>query len=80
MTVDAGATPAWEETGGFSSSNIAAFRYDKNTDTLQIDFNSGGTYEYFNVTPSTHRAFQAAGSKGEFFARHIRGRFSFEQV
>jgi hypothetical protein len=70
----------WEHTSGFVSSNISEFRYDKSTDTLQVDFNSGDTYEYYNVPPTTHRAFQAAGSKGEFFARHIKGRYSYEQV
>ena len=77
---DAKTETQWEETSGFSSSNISAFRYDKNTDTLQVDFNSGSTYEYMNVSPQTHRAFQSALSKGEYFARHIRSRFPFEEV
>jgi hypothetical protein len=70
----------WEHTGGFSSSNITAFRYDRSTDTLQVDFVSGDTYEYQNVLPQTHRAFQAAASKGEFFARHIKNRYPYERV
>lgn len=79
MTVEAQA-PQWEETGGFSSSNVAAFRYDRDTDTLQVDFQDGSTYEYLNVSPATHRGFQASLSKGEFFARHIKGRYSYEKV
>lgn len=71
---------SWEETSGFVSSNVAAFRYDRNTDTLQVDFVSGDTYEYLNVPPSVHRMFQAAGSKGEYFARHIRGRYQYGPV
>lgn len=70
----------WEETSGFYSSNIDAFRYDKSTDTLQVDFSSGQTYEYLNVPPATHRMFQAANSKGEFLVRHIKGRFQYSQV
>lgn len=73
-------TPPWETTTGFSSSNISEFRYDRSTDTLQVDFNSGETYEYQNVSPSTHRMFQAASSKGEFFQRQIKGRYSYERV
>ena len=80
MPLDVDQTPNWEETGGFASSNIDAFRFDKATDTLQVDFVSGDTYEYYNVTPAIHRMFQAAASKGEYFARHIKGRFAFEKV
>lgn len=70
----------WEHTTGFASTNIAEFRYDRTTDTLQVDFVDGSTYEYMNVPPQTHRAFQSAGSKGEFFARQIRGRYPYERV
>jgi hypothetical protein len=77
---DLEAKPNWEETSGFASSNIRAFRFDKDTDTLQIDFQDGSTYEYYNCPPATHRAFQAAPSKGQFFARAIKQRFSYERV
>lgn len=80
MTVDTGETASWEETSGFVSSNVSAFRYDRSTDTLQVDFSSGDTYEYYNVSPAAHRMFQAAGSKGEYFARHVRGKYSYEKV
>jgi KTSC domain len=70
----------WEETTGFASSNIAAFRFDRDTDTLQVDFNDGSTYEYFNVAPATHRSFQSAPSKGEFFRRVIRGKYPYERL
>lgn len=80
MADTASVEPNWEVTTGFSSSNVASFRYDRETDTLQVDFVQGQTYEYYNVPPATHRMFQAAASKGEFFSRHIRSRFSYEQV
>ena len=79
MASEATANP-WETTSGFQSSNIASFRYDKSTDTLQVDFVNGDTYEYQNVSPQVHRAFQSALSKGEYFARHIRSRYSYERV
>lgn len=62
------------------SSNIESFSYDKDTETLSITFKSGATYDYFNVPPSAHRSFQSAGSYGEHFARHIRGRYAYEEV
>ena len=80
MTADVEQGPTWEETSGFVSSNIAAFRFDKTTDTLQIDFQDGSTYEYYNCAPATHRMFQASGSKGDFFQRHIKNRLPYERV
>ena len=80
MAVAAPTDDPWEHSGGFASTNISAFRYDKSTDTLQVDFVDGDTYEYYNVPPSVNRAFQAAASKGEFFARNIKGRYPYEQV
>lgn len=74
------AEPSWEVTPCPGSSNISEFRFDKNTDTMQIDFVSGSSYEYYNVSPATNRAFQAAGSKGSFFARSIKGKYPYEQI
>jgi hypothetical protein len=70
----------WEHTSGFTSSNIASFRYDRTLDILEVDFLSGSTYAYDNVPPATHRAFQAALSKGEFFARQIKNRYASRRV
>ena len=80
MSITDADSGSWEVTGGFASSNIDEFRYDKSTDTLRVDFTDGSSYEYYNVPPQTHRALQAAASKGEFFARHVKGRFSYERV
>lgn len=80
MSAAAESEPSWEVTPCPGSSNITEFRFDKSTDTLQVDFNSGATYEYYNVSPATNRAFQAAPSKGAFFARAIKGKYAYEQV
>lgn len=80
MSITDADSGSWEVTSGFVSSNINGFRYDKSTDTLRIDFMDGSSYEYYNVPPQTHRAFQAAASKGEFLVRHIKGRFNYERV
>lgn len=61
-----------------ASSNIESFTFDPATDTLTVNFRSGDTYDYFNVSPSTYRAFQSAGSHGSFHARQIKGRYSYE--
>ena len=58
-----------------NSSNLAAVGYDKDTQTLHVQFSSGGAYRYTGVPASTHQALMAAPSKGGFLAKHIKGRF-----
>lgn len=80
MSVATDMEPSWETTAGFESSNIQEFRYDKTTDTLQVDFVNGDTYEYLNVPVDVHRRFQSSLSKGEFFSRWIKNRYAFERI
>lgn len=54
------------------SSNIASIGYDEATETLEVEFTSGGTYSYSSVPQSTYQAFLEASSKGAFFAANIR--------
>ena len=63
-----------------SSSNIAAVGYDPSSETLEIEFTSGGVYQYYNVPLSIYEALLAAPSKGSFFAAQIRDRFSYARV
>lgn len=72
--------PSWETMPTPGSSNISEARFDKTTDTLEIDFVDGSTYSYNNVSPATWRGFQVAPSKGAFFARVIKGRYSYERL
>lgn len=69
------------ETTNFpSSSNLESATYDPDTETLTIEFKSGTSYDYMNVPPSIYRGLQGAGSAGEYFARHVRGRYQYEQA
>jgi lysyl-tRNA synthetase class 2 len=61
-----------------ASSNIESFTFDPETDTLTIQFRDGDEYDYLNVPPQVHRAFQASGSAGQYFIRHIKGRFAYD--
>jgi hypothetical protein len=55
-----------------TSSNIAAVGYDHATRTLGVQFKSGGTYHYHDVSPEEHRALVSADSIGSHFHQHIR--------
>ncbi len=55
-----------------NSSSIRSIGYDDKTGNMQVTFSSGKTYQYAGVSPTLHRDFMQAKSKGKFFADHIR--------
>lgn len=61
------------------SSNLSSASYDPEVENLTVTFNSGRAYTYFNVPASVYRNLQTARSAGEFFARHIRSRYAYEE-
>lgn len=62
------------------SSTLAAVGYDAGGQLLQLEFRSRAVHHYFDVPATVHRALLSAESKGSFFNRSIRGRFSYRQV
>ena len=63
-----------------SSSNIAAVGYDLGTQTLTIEFRSGGTYEFYDVPEEVFQGLMAASSHGPYFQSEIRGRYRYVRV
>lgn len=59
------------------SSNIKDFVYDRTSKTLQVDFNSGGRYNYSGVPEKLVKKFDHAESKGSFHNAKIKDKFSF---
>jgi hypothetical protein len=59
------------------SSVIRSFRYRPSARELEVEFVSGRRYRYMDVPSGIALAMQAAGSKGSYFNRHIRGHFAF---
>lgn len=47
-----------------SSSTIVSIGYDTATETLEVEFKSGGVYQYYNVPETIHVEFTQSGSKG----------------
>ena len=62
------------------SSNIKAVGYDAETETLEVEFKSGGVYQYNGVPAKAHKAFMGAESKGKYFHRKIKNDYSFKKV
>ena len=57
------------------STNIASFGYDSASRTLEVEFISGGVYQYKSVAPATALKFRQSKSKGHFFATNIKNKF-----
>jgi KTSC domain len=47
------------------SSQISGIGYDGDTETLRVQFFSGSTYDYTNVTPGIFNGLTDAGSQGQ---------------
>jgi len=55
-----------------SSSNVRSVGYDQAAQILEIEFHSGGVYQYSNVPINVYTSLMNAPSKGGYFARIIK--------
>lgn len=68
----------WIETP--DSSNIARYRYDTTGQVLQVEFKSGGTYNYYDVPQVVFEQMNAAPSKGQFLAQNVKGVYRYARA
>jgi len=59
------------------SSVIQAVGYSR---VLEIAFQSGRVYQYFDVAEDVYLDFLRSNSKGRYFNTHIRGKFSCQEI
>ncbi len=62
------------------SSDINSIGYDSSTQILEIEFNSGGIYQYYNVSDSTFNELMSADSKGKYFNQFIKSQYNFKKL
>ena len=62
------------------SSNIKSIGYDHDSSTLEIEFNSGAVWQYFDFPESLWYDFENTESKGSFFHREIKNQYSESRV
>ena len=55
-----------------ASSDLASVGYDKETKILEIEFNSGGVYQYFEVPEYIYEGLLYASSHGKYFNQNIK--------
>ncbi len=63
-----------------NSSNLSSVGYNSETETLEIEFHSGGVYQYFNVPKSIHTGLMNAGSKGSYHNQYIKNSYQYRKV
>ena len=62
------------------SSNIRAIGYDSDSQTLEVEFNHGGVYQYAGVPQGEHDGMMNAESKGKYLNANIKGRYQFVKL
>lgn len=62
------------------SSNIGGADFDDWSNTLTIEFNSGGVYEFYNVPRSEYFGLLQADSHGRYFLAHIKDRYYCRRI
>jgi hypothetical protein len=63
-----------------SSSNIVSAGYDPTTETLEVEFQNGSVYQYYNVSQSVYEEFKNTPSKGKFIAYQIKNSYPYSRV
>lgn len=63
-----------------TSSNIASIGYDEENAILEVEFNNGAVYQYFDVNENVFRELMGASSVGGYLAAHIKGFYRYSKV
>ena len=62
------------------STNIVSAGFDLESGTLEIEFHSGGVYQYFDVPEALYDELVGADSPDGFLHDRIRGAFRYARV
>lgn len=63
-----------------ASSTIVAIGYDEPSQTLEVEFQTGAIYQYYNVAPALFEQLMQATSKGQFLAYQIKNVYPYSRV
>lgn len=62
------------------SSSLASAGYQTEARVLEVKFQSGATYQYFNVPRDVFAELLAAESKGRYFNANVRACFDYRRL
>ena len=63
-----------------ASSNLRSIGYDDSSSTLEVEFNSGAIWQYFDFPESKWFEFKQTDSFGRYFNREIRGQYPESRI
>lgn len=64
-----------------SSSNLRSIGYDHSSSTLEVEFNNGSIYQYFDVPENVYDELMNASSHGQYFDINIKkAGYDFQKV
>jgi len=63
-----------------ASSNIASVGYDAPSETLEVEFQNGTVYQFYNISQGIYDQFMEASSKGKFFSTYIKNAYPYSRV
>lgn len=62
------------------SSNLASVGYDAKKQILEIEFNHGGIYQYFDVPEDEYNKLMNSSSHGKYFVHNIKDDYEFNRL
>ena len=62
------------------SSNLASIGYDAENEILEIEFNHGGVYQYFDLPENVYKELMNADSHGRYFVHNIKDDYEFQKM
>ena len=62
------------------SSNIRSVGYEPRTRLLEVEFHSGGIYQYSSVPENVYQGLMRAASTGAYFHDHIKDRYPCKKL
>jgi hypothetical protein len=63
-----------------SSTSIRSVGYDLASQTLEIEFQTGEVYDYFDVPREVYVDFMHADSHGGYFTKSIRDQYRYQHL
>lgn len=63
-----------------SSSNLVSVGYDVDTMTLEVEFNGGGIYQYYDVPEYVYQELMSAASIGSYLHHNVKSSFSYAKI
>ena len=63
-----------------TSSNVATVGYDANTMTLEIEFQNGSVYQYFDVPEVEYQGIMTADSVGKHLNQNIKNNYRYTKI